>query len=35
MWSVALREEHKLEMQENKVLRKIFGSKWDELSKKV
>jgi hypothetical protein len=29
MWSLTLREEHKLRMFENRVLRRIFGSKWD------
>jgi hypothetical protein len=31
-WSVTLREEHRLRMLENRVLRGIFGSKWDELT---
>jgi hypothetical protein len=29
-WSFTLREEHRPKMFENSVLRKIFGSKWDE-----
>ena len=28
-WSLTLREEHRLRMFENKVLRKIFGAKKD------
>ena len=28
-WSLTLREEHKLRVFENKVLRKIFGAKKD------
>ena len=31
-WSLALREEHRLRMFENKVLRKIFGAKKDEIT---
>ena len=30
-WSLTLREEHRLRVFENKVLRKIFGAKKDEL----
>ncbi|KAJ4449782.1 hypothetical protein ANN_01186 [Periplaneta americana] len=29
-WTLTLREEHRLRVFENKVLRKIFGAKWDE-----
>jgi hypothetical protein len=28
-WSLTLRKEHKLRVFENKVLRRISGSKWD------
>ena len=31
-WSLTLREEHRLRMSENKVLRSIFGSKRDEVT---
>ena len=31
-WSLTLREEHRLRMFENKVLRKIFGAKRDEIT---
>ena len=31
-WSLALREEHRLRVFENKVLRKIFGPKRDEIT---
>jgi len=31
-WSVTLREEHRLKVLENRVLRKIFGSKRDEMT---
>jgi hypothetical protein len=31
-WSVTLREEHELRMFENRVLRKIFGWKRDEVA---
>jgi hypothetical protein len=31
-WSLALREEHKLRMFENRVLRRIFGLKRDEVT---
>jgi hypothetical protein len=30
-WSVTLREEHRLRVFENRVLRRIFGSKRDEV----
>jgi hypothetical protein len=31
-WSLALREEHRLRVFENSVLRKMFGSKRDEVT---
>jgi hypothetical protein len=31
-WSVALRKEHRLMVFENRVLRRIFGPKWDEVT---
>jgi hypothetical protein len=31
-WSVTLREEHRLRVFENRVLRGIFGAKWDEVT---
>jgi hypothetical protein len=31
-WSLTLREEHRLKIFENKVLRKIFGPKRDEVT---
>ena len=31
-WSLTLREEHRLWVFENKVLRKIFGAKKDEIT---
>ena len=31
-WSLTLREEHRLRLLENKVLRRIFGSKRDEVT---
>jgi hypothetical protein len=31
-WSVTLREEHRLSMFKNKVLRRIFGPKRDEVT---
>jgi hypothetical protein len=31
-WSLALREEHSLRMFENRVLRRIFGSKRNEVT---
>ena len=31
-WSVALTEEHRLRVFENKVLRKIFGAKREEIT---
>jgi hypothetical protein len=30
-WSLALSEEHRLRVFENRVLRRIFGPKWDEV----
>ena len=30
-WSLTLREERELRVFENRVLRRIFGSKWDEV----
>jgi hypothetical protein len=32
IWSLTLREEHRLRVFENSVLRKIFGSKRDEVT---
>jgi hypothetical protein len=32
-WSLTLREEHRLNVFENRVLRRIFGSKRDEIVK--
>jgi hypothetical protein len=31
-WSQTLREEHRLRVFENRVLRRIFGPKWDEVT---
>ena len=31
-WSLKLREERKLWVFENKVLRRIFGPRWDEVT---
>jgi hypothetical protein len=31
-WSLTLREECRLRVFENKVLRRIFGPKWDEVT---
>jgi hypothetical protein len=31
-WSLTLREEHRLRVFENRVLRGIFGPKWDEVT---
>jgi hypothetical protein len=28
-WSLTVREEHKLKVFENRILRRIFGPKWD------
>ena len=33
-WSLTLKEEYRLRVFENKVLRKIFGSKGDEITRK-
>jgi hypothetical protein len=34
-WYLTLREEHRLRVFENRVLRRIFGSKRDEVSQEV
>jgi hypothetical protein len=34
-WSLTLREEHRLKVFENRVLRRIFGSKRDEVTGRV
>jgi hypothetical protein len=31
-WSLTLREEHRLRVFENRVLRGIFGPKWDQVT---
>jgi hypothetical protein len=31
-WSLTLREKHRLRVLENRVLRRIFGPKWDEVT---
>jgi hypothetical protein len=31
-WSLTLREEHRFKVFENRVLRRIFGPKWDEVT---
>jgi hypothetical protein len=31
-WSLTLREDHRLRAFENRVLRRIFGPKWDEVT---
>jgi hypothetical protein len=31
-WSITLREEHGLRVFENRVLKRIFGPKWDEVT---
>jgi hypothetical protein len=31
-WSLTLREEHRSRVFENRVLRRIFGPKWDEVT---
>jgi hypothetical protein len=31
-WSLTLREVHRLRVFENRVLRRIFGPKWDEVT---
>jgi hypothetical protein len=32
IWTLTLREEHRLRVSENRVLRRIFGPKWDEVT---
>ena len=34
-WSLTLREERRLSVFENRVLRRIFGPKWDEDKKRM
>jgi hypothetical protein len=34
-WSLTLREEHRLRVYENRILRKIFGAKRDEVTGKL
>ncbi|KAJ4444628.1 hypothetical protein ANN_06424 [Periplaneta americana] len=34
-WTLTLREEHRLRVFENKVLRKIFGAKRDEVTREM
>jgi hypothetical protein len=34
-WSVILKEEHRVRLFENRVLRRIFGSKRDEVDRRV
>jgi len=31
-WSLTLREEHRLKVFENRVLRRMFGPKWEEVA---
>jgi len=31
-WSLTLREEYRLRVYENRVLRRIFGPKWEEVT---
>jgi hypothetical protein len=31
-WLLTLREEHRVRVFENRVLRRIFGPKWDEVT---
>jgi len=31
-WSLTLREDRRLKVFENRVLRRIFGPKWDEVT---
>jgi hypothetical protein len=33
-WSLALREEHRLRLFENRVLRRTFGPKWNEVTRR-
>jgi hypothetical protein len=32
VWSLTLGEEHRLRLYENRALRRIFGSKWNEIT---
>jgi hypothetical protein len=32
-WSLTLREEHRLRVFENRVLRRIFGPKWEDVTR--
>jgi hypothetical protein len=32
IWTLTLREEHRLRVSENRVLRRISGPKWDEVT---
>jgi hypothetical protein len=32
IWSLTLREEHRFRVFENRVLRRIFGPNWDEVT---
>jgi hypothetical protein len=34
-WSLTLREEHRLRVFENRVLRRIFGTKRDEVTERL
>jgi len=34
-WSLTFREERRLRVFENRVLRRVFGSKWDEVTGKL
>jgi hypothetical protein len=31
-WSITLREKHRLRVFENRMLRKVFGPKWDDVT---
>jgi hypothetical protein len=31
-WSLTLREQHRLRVFENRVLMRIFGTKWDDVA---
>jgi hypothetical protein len=33
-WTLTFREEHRLRVFENRVLRRIFGPKWEEVTRK-
>jgi hypothetical protein len=35
IWSLTLREEHRLRVFENRVLRRIFGPKRDEVTRRL